>query len=107
MLTSANPANSSGNNLFPQNSLFDEGLRIAQQYGMADFAEEIQQLKGDNPNDELSSSKNSNENSLNQSVDNDYADNIPPNSNSRSAKDETENGEKPTMEKVKIEVNGD
>ncbi len=28
-----------------QETLFDEGLRIAQQYGMADFAEELQGLK--------------------------------------------------------------
>ena len=33
-----------------QESLFDEGLRIAQQYGMADFAEEIKGLiKHDSP----------------------------------------------------------
>ncbi|XP_067686825.1 titin homolog isoform X1 [Haliotis asinina] len=30
---------------FMQETLFDEGLRIAQQYGMADFAEELKELK--------------------------------------------------------------
>ena len=31
-----------------QQTLFDEGLRIAQQYGMADFAEELKELKEGN-----------------------------------------------------------
>lgn len=70
LLTSTNPLNNS-KEVFSQNSLFDEGLRIAQQYGMADFAEELQQLKGDNSNEDLSASKNSNDNSLNQSTEND------------------------------------
>jgi len=29
-----------------KNSLFDEGLRIAQQYGLGDFAEELKTLQG-------------------------------------------------------------
>ncbi|KAK3106615.1 hypothetical protein FSP39_023686 [Pinctada imbricata] len=33
--------------LHMQNTLFDEGLRIAQQYGMADFAEELKGLQDD------------------------------------------------------------
>lgn len=32
-------------------TLFDEGLRIAQQYGMADFAEELKGLQGPESND--------------------------------------------------------
>ena len=78
LLTSINPENASKDlkdvALISQNSLFDEGLRIAQQFGLADFAEEIQQLKGDNSTDDLSIFKNSNDdNSLNQSTDNDSA----------------------------------
>ena len=101
-------AAASANNAFPTpNSLFDEGLRIAQQYGMADFAEEIQHLKEDNPNDELSSSKNSNNDSLNQSVDNDFSESA---NNSSStpvkAKDESTDNQF-ALEGVKIEMNGD
>ena len=73
LLTSINPDNASKDlkeiAQITQNSLFDEGLRIAQQFGLADFAEEIQQLKGDNSTEDLSTSKNSNDNSLNQSTD--------------------------------------
>ena len=80
LLTSINPENASKDlkdvALISQNSLFDEGLRIAQQFGLADFAEEIQQLKGDNSTDDLSISKNSNDNSLNQSTDNDSAEKL-------------------------------
>lgn len=36
---------------FVQETLFDEGLRIAQQYGMEDFAEELMGLKQTNPED--------------------------------------------------------
>ena len=80
MLTSINPDNASKDlkeiAQITQNSLFDEGLRIAQQFGLADFAEEIQQLKGDNSTEDLSTSKNSNDNSLNQSTDNDSAEKL-------------------------------
>ena len=80
LLSSINPENCSKDlkdfAQITQNSLFDEGLRIAQQFGLADFAEEIQQLKGDNSTDDLSTSKNSNDNSLNQSIDNDSAEKL-------------------------------
>ena len=80
LLTSINPDNASKDlkeiAQITQNSLFDEGLRIAQQFGLADFAEEIQQLKGDNSTEDLSTSKNSNDNSLNQSTDNDSAEKL-------------------------------
>lgn len=35
-----------------QDTLFDEGLRIAQQYGMADFANEIKEMQFIKPGDE-------------------------------------------------------
>lgn len=35
-----------------KNSLFDEGLRIAQQYGLGDFAQEIKTLQGGSPKSE-------------------------------------------------------
>lgn len=35
-----------------KNSLFDEGLRIAQQYGLGDFAEELKTLKDQSPKSE-------------------------------------------------------
>lgn len=59
-----------------QNSLFDEGLRIAQQFGLSDFAEELQQLKGDNSSEDLTASKDGDNNSLNQSVDSDNAEKV-------------------------------
>lgn len=36
----------------PNKSLFDEGLRIAQQYGMADFAEELKVLQKVGPDED-------------------------------------------------------
>lgn len=59
-----------------QNSLFDEGLRIAQQFGLSDFAEELQQLKGDNSSEDLTASKDGDNNFLNQSVDSDNAEKV-------------------------------
>ncbi|XP_064643838.1 NGFI-A-binding protein 1-like isoform X2 [Lineus longissimus] len=43
--TSPPKKNAAKTKIFVQKSLFDEGLRIAQQYGMADFAEEIVDMK--------------------------------------------------------------
>ncbi|KAK3579273.1 hypothetical protein CHS0354_033351 [Potamilus streckersoni] len=49
-LTTKALLNSASREKLVQESLFDEGLRIAQQYGMSDFAKELQQLQGTNPN---------------------------------------------------------
>lgn len=56
MLRSQLYASQFANNLaggFLQDTLFDEGLRIAQQYGMADFAQELKQMHptGDESNE--------------------------------------------------------
>lgn len=46
-----------------QESLFDEGLRIAQQYGMADFAEEIKGLIKHETTERSTDANHNNENS--------------------------------------------
>ncbi|KAJ8306816.1 hypothetical protein KUTeg_014900 [Tegillarca granosa] len=45
-------AQAKGGGKYMQDTLFDEGLRIAQQYGMADFANEIKEMQFIKPGDE-------------------------------------------------------
>lgn len=61
MLTTGQIPKSSFNNLVTvpvaKNSLFDEGLRIAQQYGLGDFAQELKTLQGSPEKNEVQQSE--------------------------------------------------
>jgi hypothetical protein len=73
-----------------QNTLFDEGMRIAQQFGLSDFAEELKGLADTSPEEETK----------------DITDSLKRNANSMN---DGENGDLSTEEthkKLRLDVNG-
>ncbi|XP_052806773.1 NGFI-A-binding protein 1-like isoform X2 [Mya arenaria] len=81
-----------------KNSLFDEGLRIAQQYGLGDFAQELKTLQGGAESDSEDQSENKTSQAPSDSSD---SENSRPSVNDKSESNQLNNDDTETVATVK------